>query len=53
MSLCHYQKVTFAALFQYEYARILKLEHPTELDVRKMLAIQKWHTEIEEIINNL
>ena len=49
LSLCKYQKLIFAALFKYEYARILQLTNPTSDDVRKMLAIQKWHKEIELI----
>lgn len=49
LSLCSYKKIVFVALFKYEYERILRLDNPTEKDVKKMLAIQKWLPEIQRI----
>lgn len=52
MNLCPYQKIVFAALFNFEYVRILNVESPTPSDYRKMLAIQKWQTAVREIEGN-
>ena len=49
MALCPYQKLVFAALFKYEYSRILREESPTSDDFRKMMTIQKWQNVIREI----
>jgi hypothetical protein len=53
MALCRYQKVIIAVLFKYEYARLIKIEEPTSTDIRKMMAIQKWHEEIESVVNSI
>lgn len=51
MKICSYQKIIIAVLFKYEYARLINKANPTSDEVQKMLAIQKWHREIESIIN--
>lgn len=53
MALCKYHKVSFAALFQFEYKRLLHLQSPSALDILKMKAINKWHNVIEDIIDNI
>ncbi|MBD5234199.1 MAG: radical SAM protein [Bacteroidales bacterium] len=53
MCLCSYHKVIFAALFKYEYERIIRLDNPTSSDIRKMQAIQKWAHEINSILTEL
>lgn len=50
MSLCKYQKIVFAVLFNFEYNRILRLENPTSVDVLKMRAIRKHYKEVESIL---
>lgn len=51
MNICSYQKCFFAAVFKFEYARILKENRPTTKDIMKMTAILKWQKEISETIN--
>ena len=53
MSLCPYHKIIFAALFKYEYERIIRLDNPTSLDVKKMIAIKKLASEINKIIREI
>ena len=53
MVLCRYQKVIIAVLFKYEYARLMKIEEPSSADIRKMMAIQMWHDEIESVVNSI
>lgn len=53
MSLCLYQKASFAVLFEYEYNRILRKEKPTIEDISKMQAIHRWYPEIQKIISSL
>ena len=50
MSLCKYQKIVFAVLFNFEYNRILSLTNPSPNDVLKMMAIKKHYKEIENIL---
>lgn len=50
MALCPYQKVTFAALFEFEYNRIIRQKDVTAEDINKMKAIQKWYPEIRKIV---
>ena len=49
MSLCFYNKLIFVALAKYEYARIFKLNEPTNEDVKKMIAINALQDEIKTI----
>ena len=49
IELCEYKKVGFLALFKYEYERIIQLENPSSKDIKKMMAIQKWHDELCKI----
>lgn len=49
MSLCFYNKLIFAALAKYEYARILKLKEPNSEDIKKMIAINALQDEIKTI----
>lgn len=53
MDICSYQKVLIAAIFKYEYARILQGKDPTASDIQKMTAIQKWYKEVNEIERQL
>ena len=53
MTLCRYQKIIIAVLFKYEYARLIEKEAPTTSDIRKMMAIQKWHDEVESVVNDI
>lgn len=53
MNICSYQKILIAAIFKYEYARILREKEPNKNDVMKMGAIQKWYKEVNEIENQL
>lgn len=53
MALCSYHKVIIAVLFKYEYARLLKIQKPTSIDIRKMQAIQKWYNEIEAVVDHI
>lgn len=50
MALCPYQKVTFAALFEFEYNRIIRQKDVTDEDINNMKAIQKWYPEIRKIV---
>lgn len=49
MNICDYQKVLFAAVYEYEYERILKAEKPSSSDLLKMQAIQRCLPEINKI----
>lgn len=49
MSMCFYNKLIFASLAKYEYARILKLENPSLEDIQKMMAINQLQNEIKLI----
>lgn len=49
MSMCPYNKLVFAALFKFEYARIIQLNAPSPDDVRKMMAINALQNEIKHI----
>lgn len=49
MQLCTYQKIAFAIVCKYEYARIIKLAEPTEIDIQKMEAIQKLIPDLSDI----
>lgn len=53
MTLCKFYKVIIAVLFQYEYERLIKTNSPTENEVKKMLAIQKWQEEINSVIKTI
>lgn len=53
MSMCLYNKLTFAALCKYEYARILRLAKPNDNDIRKMMAIYALQDEINAIENQV
>lgn len=53
MALCSYHKIIFAALFKYEYERIIRLDNPTSLDIKKMFAIKKLAHEIETIVKEI
>ena len=53
MVLCDYHRLVFAALFKYEYYRILRLVNPQYEDIRKMQAIQKWYPQIVEIEDDI
>lgn len=49
MSMCFYNKLIYAALAKYEYARIIKLENPSPEDIKKMMAIDALQDEIKSI----
>lgn len=49
MSVCFYYKLVFAALFKYEYARIIRMRNPSAKDIRKMMAINMLQDEIRSI----
>ena len=49
MSMCFYNKLTFAALCKFEYARILQLANPSDNDVKKMMAIYALQDQINAI----
>lgn len=51
MNICAYQKVLFAAVFKYEYKRILRLNEVSTSDVLKMRAIQKCLPEVEKTLS--
>lgn len=53
MSLCSYHKTIFAALFKYEYERIISSNSTTSLEVKKMIAIKQWHGEIDTIVRGI
>lgn len=49
MSICFYYKLVFVALCKYEYSRILRMENPSTMDIKKMIAINKLLYEIKTI----
>ena len=53
MTLCRYYKIIIAVLFQYEYARLIKTDSPSEKDIKKMMAIQKWQEEIKLVVRSI
>lgn len=53
MNLCYYQKISFAALFNYEYMKILRMDSPSDKDILKMMVIRDCYEEIENIERQL
>lgn len=49
MSMCFYNKLVFASLFKFEYARIIQKKNPSSSDIRKMKAINNMRNEILSI----
>ena len=49
MSVCFYNKLIYLALAKYEYARIIKLENPSDEDITKMMAIDSLQEEFKRI----
>lgn len=49
MNICDYQRILFAAIIKFEYARIFHEKNPSTTDILKMKAIQKILPQLQNI----